>query len=131
MTSAPANEGPRASKTPYRDSRIVAEVRAEIARQGRPMTQKEMALAVFGETQAWLSRRLTGVVPFTPGELLQLADWLDVDVVQFLIPGKPATPTEAAATDPKLTVPIVTPELSLIVGEGLDIGQSSGLWAVA
>lgn len=102
MTTARIDEGNTSlSRTPTRDKRIAAEVRAEIARQGRPETQAEMALAIFGEKQAWLSRRLRGVVAFTPGELLEFADWLDVDVLKFLVAGKrsPANLQSVTALD--------------------------------
>lgn len=67
---------------------IAAEVRAEVARQS--LTQQQLADRL-GEQQWWVSRRLTGLVPFEAAELVRVAEALGVPVTQFL-------PTEVAAS---------------------------------
>lgn len=62
---------------------IAAEVRAEMARQGKFPMHTELA-EVLGITSATASRRLTGEVPFDVVELLTVAMWLGVDASRFL-----------------------------------------------
>jgi hypothetical protein len=101
------------SSVPDRDLAIALEVRAELARQ-KPygITQARVALEAFGESQQWFSRRLRLLPPFTPGELLALADYLRVDVIQFLAAGK------NKPTGDSSTAPYVGPYLSLVAGDG-------------
>jgi transcriptional regulator with XRE-family HTH domain len=61
--------------------RVAAEVRAEMARQRK--TQAHIAQAL-GSSQAAVSRRLNGEVPFDVRELALIADSLDVPVETFL-----------------------------------------------
>lgn len=67
------------------DRRVAAEVRAELGRQG--MSQQKLADRL-GWTQVRLSRRLstgeTSPVPFSVGELQNVADALGVPVTTFL-----------------------------------------------
>lgn len=70
-----------------RDQRVAAEVRAEMARQN--IKQTKLAREVFGKYQQWFQVRVSGEVPFTALELLDIADYLHVDVQQFLIAGRP------------------------------------------
>jgi len=85
MTQA-TNDEPRRTTVTAGDRAISKEVRAEIARQKpeRGLSQSRMALELFGESQAWFNRRLNGSTAFTASELLVLANYLQVDVVQFL-----------------------------------------------
>lgn len=70
-----------------RNARILAEVRAEIARQR--VSQTVIAEECFNKSQQWLGRRLTGASDITPAELLMLADYLKVDIVPWLAAGRP------------------------------------------
>jgi hypothetical protein len=70
-----------------RDQRVAAEVRAEMARQN--VKQTKLAREVFGKYQQWFQIRYTGEVPFAALELLDIADYLHVDVQQFLVVGRP------------------------------------------
>src|SRR6266576_158045 len=63
------------------DQLIAAEVRAEMARQH--VTQTELAREVFGMLPHFIQPRCAGAVPFSAVELLKVADYLGVDVVQF------------------------------------------------
>jgi transcriptional regulator with XRE-family HTH domain len=69
---------------------VIAEVRAEMARQRRG--QVELATAL-GWSQAALSRRLTGSVAFSTDELAQVAGFLGVPISQLVTP-----PAKAAAS---------------------------------
>jgi transcriptional regulator with XRE-family HTH domain len=60
---------------------IAAEVRAELARQGRSKKDLEDLLGVSRQA-VW--SRLAGVVPFTTEELVKVAQWLNVAVAKFL-----------------------------------------------
>ena len=60
---------------------IAAEIRAELGRQN--LSQANLALALDW-TEAYLSRRLTGQVPFALGEISQIANELRVPPSQFL-----------------------------------------------
>ena len=62
-------------------SRVAANVRAELAR--RRLTGSDLAKAI-GLTQGSLSRRTTGVQPFSIDELHDVADFLGVSVVDLL-----------------------------------------------
>lgn len=68
--------------------RIAAEVRAELARQA--ITQQELGERL-GYTQWWVSRRVTGLTPFTAAEIIRVAEVLGVPVTNFLV-----TPERAA-----------------------------------
>ncbi len=70
--------------------RIAAEVRAEIARQGR--RQGEVA-AIINKDKANVSRRMLGRKAFLSEELADIAAWLGVPVSQFL----PDNVTDVAA----------------------------------
>lgn len=67
--------------------RVAAEVRAEMARQRK--TQADLA-NLLTSSQAAVSRRLSGEVEFTTGQLLRVASYLGVPIAQLL-------PTEDAA----------------------------------
>jgi len=69
-----------------RDQRVAAEVRAEMARQN--VKQTKLAREVFGKYQQWFQIRASGEVPFSALELLDIADYLHVDVQQFLVAGR-------------------------------------------
>jgi transcriptional regulator with XRE-family HTH domain len=60
---------------------IAAEVRAEVARQGR--TLRELAEAT-GIDESSMSRRAWGHRSFRAEELSAVADWLGVSVAQFM-----------------------------------------------
>ena len=59
---------------------IATEVRVWMAR--RRMTQRELGEAA-GHDQTWVSKRLSGKVPMTIEDLLDLADALDVRAIDF------------------------------------------------
>lgn len=61
--------------------KISSELRAELARQR--LSQAEVALAM-GRSQAYLSRRLSGDIPFDVDDLAQLAEILGVPVAALL-----------------------------------------------
>lgn len=73
---------------------VAAEVRAEMARQHK--TQSEMA-QILGTTSHTVSRRLTGDTPFDIAQLITTAEWLDVDVENFLAP-QPRTTRQQVAS---------------------------------
>lgn len=60
---------------------VAAEVRAEMARQHKSQTTLALDLGV---SQAFLSRRLSGGVPFDIDELDRIARVLEVPVTRFL-----------------------------------------------
>lgn len=60
---------------------VAANIRAEVARRG--MTQQQVADLV-GEKQYWVSRRLTGAVPITTGDLIRFARALDMPAAELL-----------------------------------------------
>lgn len=60
---------------------VASEVRAELARQR--LTQQDLADRI-GEGQWWVSRRLTGTVPFAVAELVRVAEALGVPVERFI-----------------------------------------------
>jgi len=62
---------------------IAANVRAEVARQGR---RHNDAAAVLGIHKANLSRRMRGEVAFRADELALLADWLGVPIASLVHP---------------------------------------------
>jgi hypothetical protein len=64
-----------------RDQVIAARVRATIAVQRRVKTH--IAADVWGRSQQWFSLRINGHVPFTAGELIDLADHLGVNVNEW------------------------------------------------
>jgi transcriptional regulator with XRE-family HTH domain len=61
--------------------RVAAEVRAELARADLNGSQ---AAARLGWKQQYISRRLSGTVPFDVAELYEIAEMLDVPVERFL-----------------------------------------------
>lgn len=61
--------------------RVAAEVRAALARQGKP---SKYVGEVLGLTRSSVSRRLSGEIPFDVDELHKLADALGVSVATFL-----------------------------------------------
>jgi hypothetical protein len=62
---------------------IAANVRAEVARQGR---RHNDAAAALGIHKANLSRRMRGEVAFRADELARLADWLGVPIAVLVRP---------------------------------------------
>lgn len=60
---------------------IAANVRAEVARQGRRHTD---AAAAIGVHKANLSRRMRGEVAFRADELARLAEWLGVPIATLV-----------------------------------------------
>jgi len=46
--------------------------------------QSRTAADLWGKDQTWLSRRVLGAVPFTAGELADLAEYLGVDVNDWI-----------------------------------------------
>ena len=63
------------------NEKIVREIKAEMARQG--INQSELGELV-GRTQNAISRRLTGKVQFSMGEIEEIAQALDVTVDQLI-----------------------------------------------
>jgi hypothetical protein len=63
---------------------IAGEVRAEVARQAKAARRAAEAL---GKSRQAFSLQWRGVARYQPEELLALANWLGVDVRQFLPPG--------------------------------------------
>jgi transcriptional regulator with XRE-family HTH domain len=67
---------------------VASMVRAEMARRG--MRQVDMA-DMLGLSQAAVSRKLQGLIPFTIAELYELAERMGVEPAQF-VPSEPAPP---------------------------------------
>src|SRR5215831_14501895 len=76
------------------DQRIGAAVRDEITLQRRTMT--ELAREVFHAPVWFMQGRCSGRTPFGAWELVQVADYLHVDVCQFLNAAKQGTPGDGA-----------------------------------
>lgn len=74
---------------------VAAEVRAHVAR--KKVRQQDIADAL-GRTQSWVSRRMTGEVPFTVGDLDAICQLLDLTLLQ-LVEGMPPPPANGAALD--------------------------------
>jgi hypothetical protein len=70
-----------------RNKRIGTEVRVEMARRGAKQTT--LAREKFGQSQQWLWDRISGRVPFSVTEIIDVADYLGVDAVTFLAAGRP------------------------------------------
>jgi transcriptional regulator with XRE-family HTH domain len=71
------------AKLPDRESPagyVAGEVRAHLARRGWSGSRLASEL---GQTQAWISRRLTGDVAFDANELARIGDLLDVHPGEF------------------------------------------------
>ena len=68
-----------------RDKVIAGKVRATLAEQRRVKTT--VAAEVYGKSQQWFSLRINGHVAFTGGELVDLANYLEVDVVPWMQTG--------------------------------------------
>ena len=64
---------------------VTQEIRAQMAR--RRMSQRELATRL-GWSQAYLSRRLTGDVPLSFGDVEQMAAELDISVLQLAWPAQ-------------------------------------------
>lgn len=72
----------RVNATPTEPHKAVAaEVRAEMARQN--LSQQQIARQL-GVSQAAISRRLTGEIPFDIAELARIAQFLGVSLTHFL-----------------------------------------------
>jgi hypothetical protein len=87
-----------------RDQLIAARVRATIAMQRRVKTR--IAEDLWGRSQQWFSLRINGHVAFTAGELIELANYLGVNVNEWQA-GPGPTPTNG-----KPTVAYVAPYLA-------------------
>lgn len=61
---------------------VAANVRAEL---GRVNCSQSKAAAAIGMSQAALSKRLAGRLPFTVDEVGDLADYLGINVAAFLV----------------------------------------------
>lgn len=77
---------------------VAGEVRAGIARAGLSGSQAAVRL---GWTQPYMSRRLTGRVPFDVTDLGELAELLDVPIEVFF-----REPVGASRKAPSLTLPL-------------------------
>lgn len=62
--------------------RVAANVRAELARKG--ITQTDLA-AKLAKSQPFVSRRLSGLVPFNVAELAAIASVLDITVADLVV----------------------------------------------
>jgi adenylosuccinate synthase len=93
-----------------RDQIIASRVRATIAVQRRIKTQ--IAAELWGKSQQWFSLRINGHVPFTAGELIELANYLGVNVNEW------QGDTDPTPGDGKPTVAYVSPYLQGMDGGG-------------
>lgn len=71
--------------------RIAAEVRAHVARQG--IHQSEIAEAL-GVSQSWVSKRMTGLRPFTVADLDVICQLLNVTLLELVEGATPPEPNE-------------------------------------
>lgn len=63
--------------------------RRKARREGKPaMNQARVAAEVFGQPQQWLSRRLTGEIPFSAFELKRVGDYLGVNILDWYTAAK-------------------------------------------
>ena len=67
--------------TRYTPEDAVAALRAELARTGRSQT---WLAAQVGESKHWVSRRLAGQVDLGVGDMLRIAEALDVEPASLL-----------------------------------------------
>jgi hypothetical protein len=104
-------------------ARIAAEVRAEMARQN--VKQTRIARDVFNTYPQKMQQRFAGTIPFGAAELLAIADYLRVDVVQFLSAGSPNRPGGDSGTG-SVSAPLVPPFLTLIRGDGAGSAEFTG-----
>lgn len=65
------------------DQLVAGEIRAELARQR--MTQADLATQL-GVSRPWLSRRLSGETPLSVGDMVVIAEALDVPVATLTAP---------------------------------------------
>jgi hypothetical protein len=65
-----------------RDQRIAAKVRGAMAELR--LSQTQTAAIVYGRSQQWFWDRLAGRVAFSAGELFDLAEYLGVDVNEWI-----------------------------------------------
>lgn len=79
--------------TTQTESQIAEEVRALLAR--RKISQRSLAINM-GWQQSQISRRLSGITPFTAAELVELADALEVPVETLY--GRPSGQVPTLAT---------------------------------
>lgn len=110
MTAIERLEPVQSETISRRDQIIAGKVRATLAEQRRVKTT--VAAEVYGRSQQWFSLRINGHVAFTGGELLDLADYLEVDVVPWMQTGK-----GSAGGSP--TVGCVERYLTAIDGDGV------------
>lgn len=73
---------------------IAGSVRAELARAG--ISARQLA-AEFGVNRGWAHRRLAGMTPFTPAELVRIAAHLGIPVTRLYDSGETATSGKAAS----------------------------------
>lgn len=71
-----------------RRAKVAAEIRAELARQGKSATQLATATGIGRDT---MRRRLNGVYPFNSDELYSICHFLGISIVEL------TERTEAAA----------------------------------
>ncbi|NQX36290.1 helix-turn-helix transcriptional regulator [Herbiconiux sp. VKM Ac-2851] len=69
---------------------VAGEVRAQLARRGWSATRLAVSI---GETQSWMSRRLTGDVPFDVDTLTKIAEALGVHPGSFFPDGGDTSPS--------------------------------------
>lgn len=74
--------GPALNRVSDLDARVAANLRAELARH--QVRQRALA-AMIGRTPGWLSRRVTGDVAFTLGEIDEIAGALGIPVAALLV----------------------------------------------
>jgi transcriptional regulator with XRE-family HTH domain len=103
-----------------RERAIAAEVRAIMAR--RQVSGSELAREM-GVDQTWLSRRTTGKVAFTAGELQQLMDILDEDIIRVFAAGAASLAAERK-TNPCLSdrENVCSEHLGTWARRGLELG---------
>lgn len=91
-----------------RDLIICEAVAAEIEKQRRAtrrnrqplMTEGRVAVEAFGQPQQWLSRRVTGLIAFTPAELMTVGDYLGVNIIEWYDKAKGGNPSPGESLQP-------------------------------
>ena len=71
------------SKEPDLNGKVAGEIRAELGRKG--LRQWELAVQLDW-SQSMLSRRLSGLIPFSTDEIERIARVLDIPVSQLTTP---------------------------------------------
>lgn len=85
--------------------------------EGGEILQEEISQTLFGHNQQWLSRRLNGEVAFTTTELMDIGDWLGVNMLEWIERVKREFPGPGGSTkDRDSSVQYLRENLTVLTG---------------